>query len=295
MIIRIYKRGCSKMKGVSILVILLILVACNTSTPIEKNRSVEIPHTTIDTKLNSLYPLSQDTPFIDKTKICTPYVINTCVQGGSLKIYSGPGIEFEIFDSIVKDECVEILGISLDKHWVKIDRGWISSNFLEDDPQIGYLQILDENSAGETETLANPTHQTDLHPTNTYTPLPTPTIWIKPTILATDAPQSQLPPDAIIWNEAINHIGEQITVCGPILGAVYLSNTNGQPTFLDMGEKYPDPNRFTIIIWGNNRNKFPTEPESVYYEKDICVFGLIKYYKGMAELEVTNPSQITIQ
>jgi len=100
------------------------------------------------------------------------------------------------------------------------------------------------------------------------------------------------PPDAISWDEAKNHIGERTTVYGPVVDTRYASGSSGKPTFLNMGNPYPDPNRFTVVIWGENRGKFYQPPEDYYDGKTIYVSGLIVPYDGAAEIEVTSPDQI---
>jgi len=100
------------------------------------------------------------------------------------------------------------------------------------------------------------------------------------------------PPDAISWDEAKNHIGERTTVYGPVVDTHYASESSGEPTFLNMGNPYPDPNRFTVVIWGENRGKFSQPPEDYYVGKTIYVSGLIDPYEGVTQIEVTSPDQI---
>ena len=100
---------------------------------------------------------------------------------------------------------------------------------------------------------------------------------------------------AILWSEAINHIGERTTVYGPVIGATYASSSKGQPTFLNVGKNYPDPARFTVLIWGSDRSKFSPAPEIQYKGRTIYVYGLIELYQGSAEIIVTSPSQIQVQ
>jgi len=102
----------------------------------------------------------------------------------------------------------------------------------------------------------------------------------------------QLPTGSISWNEAKNHIGERITVCGPVVDGTWASGSSGKPTFLNLGEPYPDPDRFTVVIWIDNRGNFPQAPEDYYLGKTICVTGLITEYNGIPEIEVSYPSEI---
>ena len=115
------------------------------------------------------------------------------------------------------------------------------------------------------------------------TPLASPTM----TLTAT--------PNAVAWEEAIQHVGETTTVCGPVMSAYYSSSSRGKPTFLNIGKKHPDPERFTVVIWGRNRSKFSPSPEEMYNRKTICVSGEITEYNGVAEIEVSEPGQIVVK
>lgn len=97
--------------------------------------------------------------------------------------------------------------------------------------------------------------------------------------------------DTISPDNAINHIGENGTVCGIVASAHYATRTKGQPTFLNLGRPYPN-HIFTALIWGSDRSKFSAPPEVYYRDKKICVTGIIKQYRGIPEIIVSDPSQI---
>jgi len=99
----------------------------------------------------------------------------------------------------------------------------------------------------------------------------------------------------ISWSEAIDHVGERLTVCGSVVDTKYAGTSNGKPTFLNLGKKYPDPDRFTVLIWGDDRDNFESAPESYYSDKYIYVTGLIEEYSGIAEIQVSTPSQICVK
>ena len=92
--------------------------------------------------------------------------------------------------------------------------------------------------------------------------------------------------------DAIDHIGEEATVCGEVTGAKFSSHRKRKPTFIDFGP--PHPNQFfTALIWGEHRDKFNYVPESLL-GKTICVSGTITEHKGKAEIKVSDPSQIRV-
>lgn len=92
--------------------------------------------------------------------------------------------------------------------------------------------------------------------------------------------------------QAKQHIGEEITVCGKVYGGKYLKSS--EVTFLNIGAAYP-ANPLTIVIFGQDRAHFTTPPERLYDGLNICVMGLIKDYKGKAEIIVAKEEQIQIQ
>jgi DNA/RNA endonuclease YhcR with UshA esterase domain len=97
--------------------------------------------------------------------------------------------------------------------------------------------------------------------------------------------------NTITPEDAINHIGQQATVCGNVASAKYSTRSNRQPTFLNLNRPYPH-HIFTALIWGADRSKFSNPPEVYYMNKKICVSGTIEEYKGKAEIIVRNPNQI---
>jgi DNA/RNA endonuclease YhcR with UshA esterase domain len=94
-------------------------------------------------------------------------------------------------------------------------------------------------------------------------------------------------------SEAKDHIGEQATVCGKVASTRYAVTSRGKPTFLNLDKPYPGQ-VFTILIWGENRDKFGT-PEEKYRDKQVCVTGKITEYRGTPEIVVNDPQNIEVQ
>ena len=83
------------------------------------------------------------------------------------------------------------------------------------------------------------------------------------------------------------------TIRGPVVGTRFASASNGSPTFLNVGLNYPNPRRFTVVIWIENRSAFG-RPEVRYRRKTICVRGLVRSYRGVPEVFARSPSQIRV-
>lgn len=55
------------------------------------------------------------------------------------------------------------------------------------------------------------------------------------------------PTDSIEAAVAGEHVGERVTVCGPVASARYLSDVDGKPTFLNLDHPYPDQSLVVVI------------------------------------------------
>ncbi len=93
--------------------------------------------------------------------------------------------------------------------------------------------------------------------------------------------------------EAAKHIGEKQTICGKIFGGRFFEKSDNPKTLLNMGGAYPN-HLITIVIEGDTRKKFTVKPEEFYANKEVCVTGEIKDFKGKPELHVTEVAQIKL-
>lgn len=100
--------------------------------------------------------------------------------------------------------------------------------------------------------------------------------------------------DFIKPTEAEAHVGKQRTVCGQVASTTFAMQSRGQPTFLNLDQPYPN-HIFTVVIWEQNRPKFQTPPEKLYRGRQICVTGLISTYRGVPQIVVDEPSQISLK
>ena len=91
--------------------------------------------------------------------------------------------------------------------------------------------------------------------------------------------------------EALNHIGENQTVCGMVASTNFAASSKGQPTFLNLNRPYPN-HIFTVVIWGQYKLRFENPPEEFFNRKRICVTGEITTYRGKPQIEVEDPTQI---
>lgn len=111
---------------------------------------------------------------------------------------------------------------------------------------------------------------------------------------ASPASSSGIPDGAISWDDAKSHIGERVTVYGPVKDSSYMSSSNNQPTYIDIGAAYPEERRVSMVVWGEDRGNFPDKPESMYLGKTICVTGELYSHDGVTYVKVATPDQIRV-
>jgi hypothetical protein len=100
--------------------------------------------------------------------------------------------------------------------------------------------------------------------------------------------------NSVSWQRARWLVGRTATIRGRVVGSYFASSSSGQPTFLDMGNRYPNPNRFTVLIWRENRGTFGGSPERRFRGRSICVRGVVQSYRGVPEIIARSPTQIRI-
>ena len=103
-----------------------------------------------------------------------------------------------------------------------------------------------------------------------------------------------VPPEPEIFisaDEASNNIGAAAEVCGEVVSSDFLPRVNGEPTFLNFGDPYPNQ-VFTAVIFGDDRNQFVIPPEDAYINQEICVSGIIRMHDNDPQIVISNPEQV---
>ena len=92
-----------------------------------------------------------------------------------------------------------------------------------------------------------------------------------------------LPDGAISWQDARELVGSYQKVCGPFKG---MGNSTDD-VFINLGRDYPDPDRFTIVLWdvGGVTQNFSGAAL-------LCAEGPITSYEGVAQIELRDAADI---
>lgn len=103
-------------------------------------------------------------------------------------------------------------------------------------------------------------------------------------------------PESERYYNAYKHVGEYHRVVGPVASVKYAAQSNGQPTFIDIGKPYPSDERFVLVIWGEDMDAGLYEMVTAVKAGNawLSVEGMIETYKGQPEIQ-TGRNSITYQ
>lgn len=88
-----------------------------------------------------------------------------------------------------------------------------------------------------------------------------------------------------------NHVGDSVKIMAKIYGGKYIKSAKGSPTFLNVGDNYPNA-PLTVVIWSNVRSQFKTPPEELFKQRAVFIYGKITLYKDKPEITIYNPNQL---
>lgn len=100
--------------------------------------------------------------------------------------------------------------------------------------------------------------------------------------------------DPVAWTDAAAHEGDRAAVVGPVAGATHAPDVGGEPTFLNLGNPHPDPERFDVVIYRELRDAFDPPPEVRFADHDVCVVGRVRVRDGVPQIILDRPADIEI-
>ena len=101
----------------------------------------------------------------------------------------------------------------------------------------------------------------------------------------TSNPELKDIPESGRWYDTRDAVGSYASIAGPIVRIYQDTDSYGMPIFVELGNPYPDLNRFVIVIWDNTYYGWSEMLSSVTPgESWIQVEGYISSYEGVPEL-----------
>jgi DNA/RNA endonuclease YhcR with UshA esterase domain len=94
-----------------------------------------------------------------------------------------------------------------------------------------------------------------------------------------------------ITENFLSNVGDSVVVTGKIYNGAYLIHVNTKPTFLNLGDTSPS-HRLILRIEPEDRDKFPSPPETYFLNKIVTVTGKLQEYKGAPLIQISEPGMI---
>ena len=108
-----------------------------------------------------------------------------------------------------------------------------------------------------------------------------------PTTAPTSQPTSAPSGAAIDWSEAAKHVGETVTVTGPVKG----THAAGANIVLNIGKDFPAKDRFTVML---PFDAAKGTAEEQFTGKTATVTGTVKLYKKVAEIVAAKADDVKL-
>ena len=99
---------------------------------------------------------------------------------------------------------------------------------------------------------------------------------------------------AIPWFQAKEMDDQIVTVSGVIVEYAYMPKVNGQPTWINIGGKYPNKNRLSIVVWGDDRQEFASVLSDKLVGRKLCVMGRVKMHNGVPQIALKNMQELIL-
>ena len=94
-------------------------------------------------------------------------------------------------------------------------------------------------------------------------------------------------------DSVINYEGKTITVCSKVQ-STYVTKGDKKTSYLNFGNPYPNTT-FTVVIFEGDLPNFKNTPSVYLKNKNVCITGNVKIYKGKPEIIVSKEEQIKIE
>lgn len=99
--------------------------------------------------------------------------------------------------------------------------------------------------------------------------------------------------DPVTWQQAGDLDGRATAIVGPVVRVSHEPEVGGGPTFLNLGNPHPDPDRFDVVIYEDVRDRFDRPPEDLFDGREICVLGRVRDRDGVPQIILDNPGWIS--
>lgn len=176
---------------------------------------------------------------------------------------------------------------------------WQSGVFTSKPPpataQIASLAVNETAAVAAATAPPQPTHITQATQVVAKPPKQSPPVQQQPTPEPLPLQGVSSCHNPISWQNVGQHIGSTVSVTGAVMAVAQKEGVRGNPTWIEIGAAFPNPNRLKVVIWIEDKHRLPMVMPDVLDGKIVCITGLVTDYKGVAQIVMRDARQFSLQ
>lgn len=118
----------------------------------------------------------------------------------------------------------------------------------------------------------------------------------QPEVTSSSSNIASIPPTScdspIEWRNAKDHVDQRVALIGVVKDYRYMPNTRGEPTFINIGERFPNKDRLTVVVWGSDREKFGMALSDRLVGRTVCVIGTVTMRDNSPQISIKWPREL---
>lgn len=99
----------------------------------------------------------------------------------------------------------------------------------------------------------------------------------------------------LAWHAAGEHVGQVVSLEGPVVRVTLRTDAQGQPTFIDVGRRFPSRERLALVIWGRDAPQFADVQPQLVEGRVVCVTGRVSDREGVAQVVLNERHQVEVR
>jgi hypothetical protein len=80
-----------------------------------------------------------------------------------------------------------------------------------------------------------------------------------------------------------------------VAAATHAPDVGGAPTFVNLGNAHPDPERFDVVIYAQARAGFERPPEAALPGRTVCAVGDVRLRDGVPQIVVDTHLSVVVR
>jgi hypothetical protein len=101
--------------------------------------------------------------------------------------------------------------------------------------------------------------------------------------------------DPVAADAASLRSGQVTAVLGVVARVSHQPDVGGAPTFINLGEPHPHPERFDVVVYEEVTDRFDIGLDPSWEGHEVCVWGQLRERDGVLQIVLADPAQIELR